>query len=91
MGPGGRPADWYDLQQASAEGRRAHARAPAVARRRPLAVWHDFAAGALTLVDGGDRDKQLPAIRVGNQLGVLRSAGTACRTGAGDFTVTSGR
>ena len=88
-GPDGRPAAWYDLREASAKvvesmhGRPQHA----VADLSEL--WQDFAVGALSLIDGGERDNRMPPIRVGNRLGVLRSARQGVPDGPGDFVVTS--
>ena len=90
MGPGGRPAEWYDLQQASAEVVARLPRRPQSAPPDLSPVWHDFAAGALTLLDGGARDSRMPAIRVGSRLGVLRTAEQSVPDGAGDFTVPAG-
>jgi hypothetical protein len=83
------PAGWYDLREASSEaveglgGRSLHGAADL------SDLWQDFAAGALTLLDGGAR--ALPPIQVGNRgdVGVLRSAAQCVPDGEGDFQVTS--
>ena len=89
MGPEGRPAAWYDLQQASEKAVELMTGRPQHAAADLSELWRDFAAGALTLVDGGARDRTMPPIRVGNRLGVLRAAVQSVPDGGGDFTVSS--
>ena len=48
-------------------------------------MWSDFADGAMTLVDGGERT--LPAVPVGANVGVLRAAADAAAPPDQDFRV----
>ena len=89
MGPEGRPAAWYDLRLASEKAVEVMTGRPQHAAADLSELWRDFAGGALTLVDGGARDRLMPPIRVGNRLGVLRSAVQSVPDGSGDFTVSS--
>jgi hypothetical protein len=50
-------------------------------------LWKDFMAGALTLIDGGDRSGVLAPIRVGSAIGVLRTAAQSAPAVDTDFIV----
>lgn len=73
----GTPVDWRQLSAASeqisdllldpGEARTHQSRADL------SAVWRDYAAGALTLCDGGARSPNMPAVQIGPDRGVLRS------------------
>ncbi|MFP5347637.1 MAG: hypothetical protein ACLGIA_11510 [Actinomycetes bacterium] len=74
----GLPAGWRELGDASDRldgllDDEAHARQHEV-RGDLSALWKDYVAGAMTLVDAGERATSLPPVQVGADRGVLRRA-----------------
>ena len=75
----GLPATWLDLSEASATLDRAlddagHRREHEIPVDMSK-VWEDYATGALTLADAGERVPWLPPVQVGAHRAVLRSPG----------------
>ncbi|MGX1162063.1 hypothetical protein FBY31_3879 [Arthrobacter sp. SLBN-100] len=78
VGRDGLPVSWLDVRDAAATldkllddaGMAREHRAPADL----ASFWQDFADGALTLVDAGERVTALPPVQVGTQRAVLRHA-----------------
>ncbi|WP_426225099.1 hypothetical protein [Pseudarthrobacter sp. DSP2-3-2b1] len=76
VGQDGLPVSWRDVRDAAATldkllddaGMPREHRAPADL----ASFWQDFTAGALTLVDAGERVTGMPPVQVGTQRGVLR-------------------
>lgn len=88
--PNGTPADWRDLELASAQinelvsnpgDRQSHAAHADLAR-----VWRDYVNAAFTLADAGDRSPQLPAVAVGVDRGVVTKPGDCAPGPTSDFT-----
>lgn len=85
----GLPASWLDLADAadaiedileeSGEAREHHAISDL------SALWKDYAAGALTLADGGERVQSMPPVQIGTQRAVLRSADLVVPSAAARF------
>jgi hypothetical protein len=77
MTPAGRPASWLDLAEAAASIEVGGAvRIPGAGEHTQLSgLWSDYAAGALTLADGGDRVSEMPPVQVGANRAVARRAG----------------
>lgn len=89
----GIPASWLDLSEAVDDmyelvetGLPPEPRAPDDFTE----LWKDYVAGALTLVDGGTRDTDLPAAELGGQIAVLRSTDSAVPTRSTRFTEVPG-
>jgi hypothetical protein len=94
LSPSGMPASWAELGAAAAD-LQAALTDPAMPPRAappPLSpLWHDYTAGALTLLDAGDRGgSHMPPIQQGNGLAVLRDVRDCVPDSSGDFHVTDG-
>ncbi|WP_282858051.1 hypothetical protein [Pseudoclavibacter helvolus] len=72
----GVPANWVETARAvtaldklfdESSGAREHA-----SKADLTELWRDYAAAALTLADGGERNAALPAVQVGAQRGIVR-------------------
>jgi hypothetical protein len=79
--PDGLPASWLEVGDAAETLDRVleNAGIPGEhqARADMSSLWQDYAAGALTLADGGERTSELPPVQVGPQRAVLRHASYA--------------
>ena len=80
-GPDGRPAAWYDLREASARVVESMHGRPQRAVADLSELWRDFAAGALTLVDGGSGTSSCRRSGWATSSGCCGRPGTACPTG----------
>lgn len=90
----GLPASWLDLADAvdsiddileqSGEQREHHS------LDDHATLWKEFAAGAMTLADGGDRVKGLAPVQIGPRRGVLRNVGLCVPSPASRFTAIPG-
>lgn len=79
--PDGLPASWLETTEAAQALDSVLERAGLPAEHHAHAdmssLWQDYAAGALTLADGGERLPELPPVQVGAQRAVLRYASSA--------------
>ncbi|MDP9905646.1 hypothetical protein [Arthrobacter bambusae] len=75
--PDGLPASWLDIKEAADVLDKALDSGgvpPTHEPRQDLSVlWQDFAAGALTLADAGERVAALPPVQIGAQLAIVKS------------------
>lgn len=90
VGPDGLPVSWLEIRDAAAAldkvledaGMPREHQAPA-----DLATfWQDYAAGALTLIDAGERVSALPPVQIGTQRAVLRHTSGAVPGAASGFS-----
>jgi hypothetical protein len=79
--PDGLPASWLEIADAAEtlDGVLEKAGIPGehYAHADMSYLWQDYAAGAMTLADGGERLPELPPVQVGPQRAVLRHASSA--------------
>ncbi|MEV7132610.1 hypothetical protein AB0N24_06930 [Arthrobacter sp. NPDC093128] len=87
--PQGLPATWLDVRDAASTLDRAldsaGLRAEHEAPYDLSTLWRDYANGAMTLVDGGERTDALPPAQVGTQRAVLRHGGQAVPVASESF------
>ncbi|OYD71417.1 hypothetical protein [Rhodococcus sp. OK302] len=94
VGPDGRSVKWSEFSAASHQmmtaldpgtENRHHAASADLSR-----LWSDYAAGALTLADAGERSQGLPPVQVGANRAVIRIAGDIVPGKAQRFTDVPG-
>lgn len=100
VAPDGRRVDWRDYGAASQQlsavlADSATQQVDSAQRAHPAptdlsALWQDYARGALTLSDAGERSAGLPPVQVGAHRGVLRSASDVIPGAADRFTEVPG-
>lgn len=87
--PQGLPASWLDIRDAASTLDRAldsaGSRAAYEAPYDLSVLWQDYANGAMTLVDGGERTEGMPPAQLGTQRAVLRRSGHAVPVASASF------
>lgn len=77
IAPDGLPASWLDMREAVTSLDKVLENS-GMQREHEVhadlsALWNDYAAGALTLADGGERVPALPPVQIGTQRGIVRT------------------
>ncbi|WP_315914554.1 hypothetical protein [Arthrobacter sp. lap29] len=90
IAPDGMPASWLDVREA-AIGLDKVLENAGMPREHEIhadlsSLWQDYAAGALTLADAGERVPSLPPVQIGTERGVLRSPHSAVPRAADSFS-----
>lgn len=87
--PEGLPASWLDIGDAAEALDRVLEDAGIPGIHHPPVdmspLWQDYAAGALTLADGGERTAELPPVQIGHQRAVLRHVSYAVPNSSARF------
>ncbi|WP_218713776.1 hypothetical protein [Arthrobacter sp. BF1] len=89
IAPDGMPASWLDVREA-AIGLDKVLENAGMPREHEIhadlsSLWQDYAAGALTLADAGERVPALPPVQIGTDRGVLRTPRLAVPLAAESF------
>ncbi|MDO5752290.1 hypothetical protein [Arthrobacter sp.] len=89
IAPDGMPASWLDVREAAVELDKVLENAGMPREHEVHAdlssLWQDYAAGALTLSDAGERVAALPPVQIGTQRAVVRTPRSAVPLAAERF------